>query len=95
MDLELPGLTVQFSVGRSCAASASESLRAAFACVALTAFSDSSDLLKLSEITDRAAQIQEGLNRLSPAAVEKQIKDNDAQIKALQKEIEDEQKSKS
>ncbi len=54
-----------------------------------------SDLLKLSEITDRAQQIQEGLNNLSPAAIEKQIKQNDAQLKALQKELKVAQKEEN
>ena len=54
-----------------------------------------SDLLKLTEITNRAKQIQDGLNSLSPAAIEKQIKDNDKQIKDLQKELKTAEKEKN
>ena len=54
-----------------------------------------SDLLKLTEITDRAKQIQDGLNNLSPAAIEKQIKEIDTQVKGLQKELKTAQKEEN
>lgn len=54
-----------------------------------------SDLLKLTEITDRAKQIQDGLNSLSPAAIEKQIKEIDTQVKDLQKELKTAQKEEN
>ena len=54
-----------------------------------------SDLTKLTEITSRAKQLQDGLNTLSPAAIEKQIKEVDTQVKDLQKELKTAQKEKN
>ena len=54
-----------------------------------------SDLLKLTEITDRAKQIQDGLNSLTPATIEKQIKEVDTQVKGLQKELKTAQKEEN